>query len=691
MSTPILVVTDHTKAAWAEGLGRRPSETRWRLLVLGRSSGGYLETNASRLGALNCEVLDLDRHSEAAEKDLQEFYPDFIHDFPRNVRLGGLTLLELLRRETGTNLWWLGETCEKGPLRGPLPSQLYALALLTRCLKETPYPEVWLALQNRDLARCLEDGLRAKGKSVRVFSSRSPKGWKTWLAQGTAFPALRLACWRWIEVSRHFLNRLVLLRAGLCREEGNGTEGRIGFFSRFPALWKNAFGANQDERYFKHLEEKIAAGGLTRYVVTISSWPWDLWRRRREISALFPKKGLLPLELYLKTSDLLKTLFGHRLLRRLLRFRRKMSGALHPEFLEWDIAPLWRSEILRTLTGPDLIQNLLLESSIRCLLEAAKFRVLMNPLEFQSMERALWSGAKGRTATLGMQHSTFCRNHFMYFFKEGELRDYAEGAVSDPSPVPDGYLVAGEGPRDILLRNGAPETGIGLCGALRYNDLRAETVDKREQAALRRKFGLPEGRTTVLVATPISRQESLDLVEALSRIVSKVRGEMTLLFKSHYHCRIDRRVNELFSKFSDRFDCRVLDVDGPLYDYIRASDAVLTSGSTVSMEAMALGRIPIVYQNPGLLNLSPLADFPGAAVFVSNPEALWEALEDLISGKTDWQAFLTHRSAAIRKTFLALDGRADERAIRFLKEKNLLREDDASGSNQIVSQRSRMV
>lgn len=673
MSRHILVVTDQVQGGWLAEAGQVASPTQWHLMILSLSASRYLRENVTALQGLDYTVIPLEKYAGEAQRDLHGFYSDFVYHFPRYVKLNGVTLLDLLRQPGDVNLWWLGETCEKGPLRGPLPRQLYALALLRHILNDHQFNEIWLYLSCEDLRACAKKGLSSAGLTVRSFTVRSTGGMKRWLVEGQGpFLLLRQLVWHTLVVLRTFLNRLVLKASGIRAGSKNSRHLLVGLFSRYPILWRNPYSMEQEERYFVYLAAWLRRHAEVSYLVTISDWPWQLWRHRRHMCALFDKQNIQALALYLTTADFLRVLFGAGLMYRFLRYKWRMASSVRVEFLGWNISQLWDAEIRRTLTGPDIPDNLLLASAVRRITKRLNVRLLMNPLEFQPMERAIWAGTHGHAATVAIQHSTFCRNHFMYFFKEGELGTYLREGVADPSPLPDYYVVAGTLPCEIMLRNGVPPERMGLCGAIRYNNLMMEEIDAQQQQELRDKLGIPKHRPTVLVATSISWDESIDLVESLAQVASYFDGQVTFLFKCHYHCRIEDHIAKLFALHARHLEYRILDVDGPLYEYIRAADAVLLSGSTVALEALALGRFLIIYHNPGLLNLTPVAEFPGSALLVSTPDALSEALRRWVSNEIDSDQFLAARVEVIRQVFYRLDGRADERVASFLQDKGLL-------------------
>jgi hypothetical protein len=66
-----------------------------------------------------------------------------------------------------------------------------------------------------------------------------------------------------------------------------------------------------------------------------------------------------------------------------------------------------------------------------------------------------------------------------------------------------------------------------------------------------------------------------------------------------------------------------------LYDAIEASDALITIGSTVAFEAMALGCMPIVFENPSTYAATSLQEFADALYVVRDGGELRAALGDV--------------------------------------------------------------
>jgi hypothetical protein len=71
---------------------------------------------------------------------------------------------------------------------------------------------------------------------------------------------------------------------------------------------------------------------------------------------------------------------------------------------------------------------------------------------------------------------------------------------------------------------------------------------------------------------------------------------------------------------------------GDIYDYMRAADAMICIGSMIAFEAMALGCMPVVFQNPSTFPALSLAEFEDSLFVARDDEELRDALRAIATG-----------------------------------------------------------
>jgi surface carbohydrate biosynthesis protein (TIGR04326 family) len=601
--------------------------------------------------------LSVERHVAFAQEQVREFYPEFVYRFAREKKLGGRTMLELLRWKRGPNLWWLGETCEKSPLRhSPLIRQLYRLALLHGVLQTSSFDEVWLALGDRDFSACIEMAVAKVVGVVKSFSIGSPTSERR--SNDKRFLVLlgRLVALRLRLVVSVAATRAILRYCEVTRLERAGGK-LIGFYSRFPALWRNAYGESPIERYFGHVQQLLAGRTRVAFFVWLSDLR-ELWRRRATLRPLFARINVSPLVSYLRVSDILAVLFDTTVVRAYVRYHWRMASSVDVGFLRWNVSRLWDAELKRNLTGVEIPRNMLMFLAAKRFSSELELAALINPMEFQPMERAIWAGAERNTTRVGMQHGAYCRNFLMYLFGRGELDAYIRDRVPDASPLPDYVATTGMLAHDDLQRNGVPGDRIALCGAVRYNDLRFEERADNLHAASGAR------RREVLVLTSQLRDESLNLIGVVARAASECPDEYTFAFKNHYHCILEEEIDREFATQAPAASHRVLDVHGSVQDFIRRADAVVVGGTGAVLEVLAVGHLPLVYVEPTTLPLCPLTDLPRAYHPFSSANGL---LHELRAATPPTDAVRQARRQAVEQLLFRLDGKADARFVAFLE------------------------
>ena len=88
-----------------------------------------------------------------------------------------------------------------------------------------------------------------------------------------------------------------------------------------------------------------------------------------------------------------------------------------------------------------------------------------------------------------------------------------------------------------------------------------------------------------------------------------------------------------------------------LYDYLAAADAMICIGSMIAFEAMALGVMPIVFENPGTYAATSLAEYAGHLTVVHSNSELRLALRNVVDSAPS-RSFRESSSSAVVKAVL---------------------------------------
>jgi UDP-N-acetylglucosamine 2-epimerase len=176
--------------------------------------------------------------------------------------------------------------------------------------------------------------------------------------------------------------------------------------------------------------------------------------------------------------------------------------------------------------------------------------------------------------TIGVQHGTIFPMHLVYTLPPGQI----EGA-----PTPDYFAAYGDYAKETLSTEGSyPAHRVWVTGSPRFDRL---VSDPPDQAAARRRLGLPDDKRVVLVATQFYPWFG----RAVRAVFAAVRGrtDCMVCLKTHpvdLPLSVYGRIAEELGLgdvrlFEDRFD-----------ELLAACDVLIGASSTTVFEALLLGR-----------------------------------------------------------------------------------------------------
>jgi glycosyltransferase involved in cell wall biosynthesis len=234
-------------------------------------------------------------------------------------------------------------------------------------------------------------------------------------------------------------------------------------------------------------------------------------------------------------------------------------------------------------------------------------------------------------------------------------------------PLPDHIFTSGELGVRFMQRAGYPEKRLTIAGALRFRHLYDYMKQMPAGEALRKQYGVPQGKSVILVATSPLLQETICMLTDLLEAAEQSRIDMHVIIRCHpeavhlpgYVAQLERIAQAAGRKITYEF------LSGPvsLQDYISLSDAVLLTGGTVALEAMILGCLPLIYMNDSQFSHNPMKEYPDAVLLIDSPAAMKAALDDVFNGRAAqrlrplWKRPLTDM----------FSGTSEDPAITFLK------------------------
>jgi hypothetical protein len=608
-ASPYLVIADDF-AAPALDAALRDAErgVAVDVLLLSRSAEWYAR---QRVLPPAMRFVDVASLAGRAHEDVAAFLIPYVHGLP-DMPLDGLTLARLMGGTGPESPWWHLEITEKGPYRGPLVGQLYRVALIAGALAAGQYARVVASVRDRGLAAVLER------------HAARERSWTLIHAHPTSRPSVAERFPRAVHTLRIVAEavRLTLVAAtsrALSLWPAGPWGGKPVIFTFFPEWWTTPATPRAAERFFSGTADGPVAGYLA-WCTSLRS----LWSHRAGAVANMRRLRMTPLQSWSRPSDIS---WGS--LRRLDTFLRRMRPHVRAAFRGFDVSMLLQAELTRSLASIEAIRNPALTRAARRAVAQTRPSALLYRLEWQPLERALLASLPPTTPGIGYLHYPFGERYLSMRFTAEEMEQGLQ-TRGGAAPMPGLILTSGPALARGMTVQGFPESRVLLAGPQRYARLIARQPDPAARERVRRSLGIAATAPLAVVAPAILEDDSEALAAALLHAARTMDG-LRIIIKTHPN-RPDAGpalrtvVDELGPARAG-----LMPADAALYEYLEAADALVCIGSMIAFEAMALGTMPIVFENPSTYAATSLREFASALCVVTDGESLSGALAQTIA------------------------------------------------------------
>lgn len=588
----------------------RPGD-EWAIVLFGDSPVLAQRRYRSQLDGLGrWRFVPLEPFAARAHDEVADFVSGFVRDLPHQD-LHGSSLSSLLG-----DRWWSLETSERNPFRNKWIGLLYRLALVQHVLSSGPFDELVVACKDPDLRALLAQDISGRPPTRRLGRVAPPRsrGWgalvRYWIG------ALRTV--------RSLLTMLVVLRF-VDPHERAPAPGAVAVHTTYPYFWLDAFGG-ATERFLSALPSADSF-----YLGWIDD-PGVVWRRRSAAAKVLRAKRIIPLQRWLGPRDALALLSPAGFIR-LLRFRR-VRDAITGGFQGHDIGRLIAEDLERSLSSPQLFHAELVYRAVSRFAERSAPAAVLYRFECQLWENAIVLALRGVLPSIGFRHTPFGARFLLVRLAPGEVA---------ARPLPDRLLVTGPVGAARLRKEGYPPERIAVCGPQRHPAL----IGARPRAPL------PEGPFTAYVAISTVLEETTVLIGALAEACSEL-PELTLLVRTHPALALSAgSLSRLFADagLSGRWSLAPSD----LYQGLALCHVALMVPSTLAFEAVALGIMPVVFENPGTYNANSIAEHADAFFIARSPLELGSALGAVRQGSPVVAAMRERWRGLLEQVFSDLD------------------------------------
>jgi len=613
-----LVVVDHYDAdvAFAAAADAANAGDAVDVLLLGIGAGWLRWRYPDRFGQLlACRLIDPAPIAADLDRAVGTAYVDLISRMP-DARWGGSTLRQLLDDPVHGQAWWRLEISEKGPYRSRLLHQLRHLYVLRAALEDQTYDSVLYAVRDVALAGVITDS--AAGRDWRPLLPRP---------QAAVFD-------RW-PFHRFLLHALlaalrIVVAWGVCRRQSAPASGGLWIFTAFPDWWTRPNEENAEERFFGRVAEQNGA----RYLAWLTS-PEDLWRRRHSFRAWCGTRQVAPLQRFLRWRDVAQ-LFAPGRVRPLWQFLRHSRDAVRADVAGFEAGPLVAQEVTRSLAGGESARSLMMQLATAGAVRTVSPAAILYRAEFQPAETAVIRGAGPTVATAGYAHFPFGENYLSIRFLPGEVSAHLEGAGGTQSrALPSRFLVNGAATAAHLHENGIPPERVRECGPVRYRALTRYVAPSDVRASLRHRLGLPPDRAVAVIALAIIESDTQALLSALLETTERASPDLHLLVRPHPNMPGGDDAMRTVLETLGGSRVSLFPRDLALYDGLAGSDVLVCVGSMIAFEAMALGVMPIVFENPATFCAVSLSEYDDGLFVARSPTALEHALRCVLERRQE--------------------------------------------------------
>jgi surface carbohydrate biosynthesis protein (TIGR04326 family) len=666
MHKRILVISDRATGLWLEKAAPR-CDDHFAVLALGLNGESVWYLNQNKFDRIKSwEIVNLNAVAEAAQEKIRQFIPDFIYRFPKKEYSPGKNILRLFRLGK-VNLWWFNKMSEKGAWGTRLIKRIYYIELIRRVFQRSSYQEIWV-----DLDDCLiVDALRKNQnqlcpiKIIGQVNKKTKLGffefWRKLLLNNFLFQGFYLLRWWAIKGLR---------LTGIDKIDPKA----VLFFTFYPFFWTKPARFGRKELFFQDLPGKLKNKVPVYYATWLSLGLKEMWKNRKPIACDLKRLNMVMLESYLSFKDfILVFVDAINYVIKALVFSFAIYPKLKERFADLDVTNIVVDEFKRGFSSAEVITCLVMVRALRAAVRRTVPRALIYRVEFQPHERALIYATLGCCQTIAFQHQAIARNHLQYFFPREEMvAYYASKPYPDNLPLSNYYLVAGTYPFTTLKNDGFPEDVLAICGPVRYAGL-VEYIKKREtKLALRHKYGFGERENIFFLASPVTREEVISLLLALLPALKEIQPEVLILIKSHPVVKFDDDIVQMINKILPTLKYKILSDDINTNDYLSLSDALILSGTTLGIEAICLGVLPLLFENYSTFSLNPLLEIKDACLCIKNAEEFKRAILAVVEKDEKTMAVRRHWPEAIRKLFYDIETDAGARFVEILQEKGVL-------------------
>lgn len=593
------------------------------LVLLLRSGKGIedaVQHELTQVGAkptIRTAAGDLDRIA----LEYRDGFTRMVADAPAHLFGGGLQGPSGPLFEGRLALWWLDEITTKRSDSRPTYSRFCQIQLVREAIRKEGITEV--RVMTRDPP--FWDSLNSLAHSMGVVLATPRPEQHLLTRTKIVFSATKALLINLVWFARTALQTIL---AKVILDAGGAWDGYHVFYTHFPNLWRRT---GRDEKYAgvpARLSE--IAGVNPMYACSFSTdgrhqgAPLLEYSARCRWARSYNEEASVPLHVIdrdLKLSDFPRALWAGGVAVRYLRILASSRFKKAWTYDGVDFSPLFVAEFREGMQT--IPRHVLSALRVRRFLEKARPVCFVHYLFEFGYGRALVYGirtAQPNLPIVGVQQGPVTHRQLQYHRVPGEIELGSHDFLRRP-PTPDGLILESEAAREILAKAGFDDSRMVVAGAPRLGSM-------TECRARGRTRGAKNERSRALVV--FSPHDAVPMLAAVLPAMEALSG-FHFVFKLHPR---GRHSESSLLRSIGRIRCQATFeiATGSIYEHLSRSDVLITTYSSVGIEAATLGIPPVCLHLPERVNVGQLLELDGGGVrFATDTETLLEALVECVT------------------------------------------------------------
>ncbi|MBL8097816.1 MAG: hypothetical protein JNK81_01465 [Anaerolineales bacterium] len=598
--------------------------------------------------------LNIKEISDNVSEQIRELYPRFLYNAAKNSGLLDVTVLE-----NKISLYWLMPISEMSVLRTPLIDKLYALFVLREVLQKKHYQKVLFVTDDE----LLETPAReiCQNLNVKIIEVKRIKNNKHTYPQNRF--SLFITWWKACLTALSYWLMFHLFNIG--KEKSNVSE-MLGL-TIFPTLWaKNNVGNLENLAFGDFPSELNKNKKRLTYLAIPTMKPSSIIKEAKYWQRIAHENRILFSHAFISLFELLAICFrvgwGNQ-----LSYKIKNVSSLDLRIDSVDVKKLLIRELQHEQWNPDLLQPFILAYASQ---KIKNISSAIFAFEFQPIEKAFVAGIKKTNPDvklIGLQTSLLGKSHLGYYFLSEQISQTNQ-LLPPFTPLPDYVVAYGETTYHLLAKKLGSER-IQLTGPIRYPYLKIDSQADRDVAKekIKNRLNLNGDLVLVLLALPSLKEEALMIMD-WAFAVAKQYPHIYFLVRFHYWAILNNELHNASRLHS--FNNHQI-VEGDLHELLLASQFMITGTSSVGIEAIASGCMPISYKPTRRYDFGRIQDVEEGAFLYTNQTELQKAINECITQSDVFAWKKTQWEKNLKKLCTPLDGKASSRLYNWLDKKDV--------------------